>query len=264
MKFSKTLEEQTSGFEFESIKPYSMFSQCYDDIMRHVNYNRWASFILEILEKEGISDGNLIDIGCGTGKLIRYLEGGSFNIEGVDISSAMVEYASREATLRGSKTKFYQGDMRNYKSDRKYDVVLSLHDSVNYLLDKKDIIDFFATANSLLRPGGILIFDLSSRWNVIHNFAGKIFTEDKENYSLIWKNRFNRFTCKFVSEIEFLLKDSGKAGKEVHEQRIYPHFYVKRLLKKQGVFRYLGRYKAMELRRQGALGDNVTFVVKKI
>lgn len=264
MKFSKLSAEQTSGFEFESSKPYSIFSQCYDDIMRHVNYSRWADFILEILHKEGIAEGSLLDIGCGTGKLIGFLESSNFEIEGVDLSPSMVEYASQEAKSRGSKTEFHQGDMRHYKSDKKYDVVLSLHDSVNYLVNKQDVNAFFATASSLLRPGGLLIFDLSSRWNVVHNFAGKIFTEDKDDYSLIWKNKFNRFSCKFVSEIEFLLKDSGEAGKEVHEQRIYPHFYIKRLLKKQGAFHYLGRYKAMELRRQGALGDNVTFVTRKI
>ncbi len=264
MKFLKVAKNSGSGFKFEVSNPYSIFTHCYDDIMRHVNYSRWADFIIEILAREGVTEGNLLDIGCGTGKLIGFLEDRNFKIEGVDISSEMVEYATTGARKRGSKTEFFQGDMRDYRSDKKYDAVLSLHDSVNYLLYKEELNAFFATAESLLRLGGILVFDVSSRWNVIHNFAGRVFTEDKDDYSLIWRNRFNRFNCKFVSEIEFLLKDSGKTGKEVHEQRIYPHFYIKRLLKKQGAFRYIGRYRAMELRRKGAFGDNVTFVAEKL
>ena len=50
--------------------------------------------LLETYQKYGITEGILLDIGCGTGKLKEYL-GNSFTYEGIDISPAMIEEAKK-------------------------------------------------------------------------------------------------------------------------------------------------------------------------
>lgn len=54
--------------------------------------------LVDIYQKYGITNGKVLDIGCGTGKLRQCL-GNNFTYEGVDISSAMIE----EVKKRGLK-----------------------------------------------------------------------------------------------------------------------------------------------------------------
>lgn len=50
--------------------------------------------LIEIYAKYGISEGEVLDIGCGTGKLKEYL-GDGFTYKGIDISPAMIEIAKK-------------------------------------------------------------------------------------------------------------------------------------------------------------------------
>lgn len=50
--------------------------------------------LLEIYQRHAITDGVLLDVGCGTGKLKEYL-GDSFTYEGIDISPAMIKEAKK-------------------------------------------------------------------------------------------------------------------------------------------------------------------------
>lgn len=50
--------------------------------------------LIETYANHGITDGEILDIGCGTGKLKEYL-GDGFTYKGIDISPAMVELAKK-------------------------------------------------------------------------------------------------------------------------------------------------------------------------
>jgi len=50
--------------------------------------------LLETYAKHGITEGEVLDIGCGTGKLKEYL-GDGFTYKGIDISPAMIEIAKK-------------------------------------------------------------------------------------------------------------------------------------------------------------------------
>lgn len=50
--------------------------------------------LIETYEKHGITEGEVLDIGCGTGKLREYL-GDGFSYKGIDLSPAMIELAKK-------------------------------------------------------------------------------------------------------------------------------------------------------------------------
>ena len=52
---------------------YENFARVYDELMDNVPYEEWADFILAILKKNKITDGLVLELGWGTGKLMSLL-----------------------------------------------------------------------------------------------------------------------------------------------------------------------------------------------
>lgn len=72
---------------------YTGFAQVYDLFMDNVPYEEWGDYLQKILEREGIKDGLLLDLGCGTGRLTRVMAAKGFDMIGVDVSTEMLEIA---------------------------------------------------------------------------------------------------------------------------------------------------------------------------
>jgi len=65
---------------------------------------------------------------------------------------------------------FYTMDMRNLQFKKKFDGVVSLFDSINYLTTEEDILKNFRSVESILNDNGIFIFDVCTETNSIKNF----------------------------------------------------------------------------------------------
>ena len=48
---------------------YGSFSEVYDTFMDNVPYREWAGYIEEKLRQQGIEEGLVLDLGCGTGRM---------------------------------------------------------------------------------------------------------------------------------------------------------------------------------------------------
>lgn len=73
---------------------YDEVAPIYDESFEGKAEYQIPRILLETYQKHGITEGNILDIGCGTGKLRKYL-GDSFNYQGIDISPAMIEQAKK-------------------------------------------------------------------------------------------------------------------------------------------------------------------------
>jgi trans-aconitate methyltransferase len=126
----------------------------YDDLANSWDNTR-PKYTLEIFEKitSRLDKGkpySILDFGCGTGLLCRYLSDNLPNarIEGVDVSSRMIEKARRNCP-EGS---FYVGDILSLNLPH-YDIVVS-KDVFNHI-DK--IPEVFSRLNELLNDDGAFI-----------------------------------------------------------------------------------------------------------
>ncbi|MBO6268867.1 MAG: class I SAM-dependent methyltransferase, partial [Clostridium sp.] len=52
---------------------YTGFAEVYDRFMDNVPYDTWCAYLVSLLREEGIEDGLLLDLGCGTGSLTERL-----------------------------------------------------------------------------------------------------------------------------------------------------------------------------------------------
>ena len=47
------------------MSPYGRFAQVYDRFMEDVPYEEWVTFLKSLLNRVGIEDGLVLELGCG-------------------------------------------------------------------------------------------------------------------------------------------------------------------------------------------------------
>ncbi|NQV29555.1 MAG: class I SAM-dependent methyltransferase [Candidatus Marinimicrobia bacterium] len=202
------------------IQPYQRLAAYYDRLMDYIDYDIWVEDI-ELLVKPFNPPTTWLDISCGTGSMAIRLAKRGLNMTAVDLSSDMVDIAREKARLEQVKINFEVGDMISYRSQKTYDVIINLHDGLNYLLDIADIQTFMANTYSLLSPGGILLFDVVTPLLCQTHFRGyrEIFHDEKGGYE-----RYTNYDPNSkLAESVFTL-DTGEEGTvdvETHLQKAY-------------------------------------------
>lgn len=72
------------------MEAYTDFAYVYDVFMDNTPYDKWGGLLVSRLEKEGITDGILLDLGCGTGNMTEFLSEKGYDMIGVDYSGEML------------------------------------------------------------------------------------------------------------------------------------------------------------------------------
>ena len=75
------------------MEAYTSFAQVYDLFMDNVPYEMWCDFLEQELKQNGISDGIIVDLGCGTGKMTRMMSKKGYDMIGIDNSMEMLNIA---------------------------------------------------------------------------------------------------------------------------------------------------------------------------
>ena len=118
---------------------------------------------LELIKKDINKNDKIIEIGCGSGNLLKHLE--CDNISGVDISPLMIEECKKILP----KGKFLTGDAENLQfKDNAFDKVI-ISEVLYYLPDlNKAISEAFRV---LKKDGLLLITSLNKKYNFVRTFV---------------------------------------------------------------------------------------------
>ena len=144
------------------MEAYTEFATVYDTFMDNVPYEAWEKYLVDILKAEGINDGLLLELGCGTGRMTRLLAAEGYDMIGVDNSEEMLSVA-REYTMENTEILYLLQDMREFELYGTIRAVVSVCDSMNYIMSEEDLRQVFSLVNNYLDPGGIFIFDMNMR-----------------------------------------------------------------------------------------------------
>ena len=217
---------------------YSSFAQVYDLFMDNVPYEEWCTYIVGLLKEYGIEDGVVLDLGCGTGKLTRLLKTSGYDMIGVDYSEEMLEIA-REAEMEQEEPIFYlHQDMRELELFGSVGAVVSICDSMNYILQEEELLRVFRRVNEYLESGGIFLFDLNTLYKYRELLGENTISEVREESSFIWDNYFEEETG--INEYDLTLfireqDDLYRRYEETHYQRAYEVETVVKLVKDAGM-----------------------------
>ncbi len=197
---------------------YTSFAEVYDQLMDNVNYERWADFYQQLLQVNGVAQGSKVcECACGTGALTLPLVRRGFQMTGVDLSQEMLWIAAQKARKMGLGLPFVQQDMRQLRLHRQMDAVIATCDGVNYLLTDEDVCAFFRAAYNAMRPGGALIFDVSTPWKLENVLGNELICEDREDVTYFWQNSFSRRTGLCDMALCFFLKEKDGRYRRIDE-----------------------------------------------
>lgn len=240
-----------------TVKPYSKLALIYDSIMSHVNYDLWAQFITAVLKKLKINSGYLLDISCGTGSFLSIFDYGKFKIFASDYSLDMIKIAKKKI-----KVPMICADMVNFTSRTKFDVILCLYDSINYIYDELELKNALKNVYYILKTGGIFIFDISTESNSIKFFHNYEESGNIDHFSYLRISKYK--TSERIQINSFMINDKIYKKKyiENHFQKIYKLKDITHYLKKLN-FNILFVMDEFTFNKGSEKSDRIHFVVQK-
>jgi SAM-dependent methyltransferase len=159
--------------------------------MADVPYEMWMEYIAGIWSLNSLAPSSVLDMACGTGSITVLLAKRGLWVTGLDASPSMLSVARRKLAAEGLHATLIEGDMRSFSLDEPVDAVVSLFDSLNYLIEPADIQSAFRSVHDAMNPGGLFIFDvntperLSAIETGVHVFEGR-------DYFLVWSDGYDK------------------------------------------------------------------------
>ena len=218
---------------------YTGFAKVYDLFMEDVPYKEWSRWIAEMLRAHGIEDGLVLDLACGTGVMTELLADAGYDMIGIDQSEEMLERALDRKEQSGHDILYLCQDMKEFELYGTVRAIVSVCDSMNYVLEEEAFLDILtAAAENYLDYGGLFLFDLNTEYKYRMLLGEQTIAENREEGSFIWENSYDEEEK--INEYEltlFIREDSGYYRKyeEVHYQRAYPLDTVKELVARSGL-----------------------------
>jgi SAM-dependent methyltransferase len=140
-----------------------VFAAVYDDIYAHKDYRAECDLIARLCAEYSASEvRHLVDLGCGTGSHSLDLAGRGYDVTGIDISPAMLAKAQKKASVAkiAGKVRFLEGDLATTRPKGDFDAALMLFSVLGYSVENQALAKLLSHVRSMLRPGGLFIFDI--------------------------------------------------------------------------------------------------------
>lgn len=241
------------------MEAYTDFAQVYDEFMDETPYEEWCAFLMRMLEKYGvngkskydkdvINDTNenlrqerntILDLGCGTGTLTELLARQGYDMIGVDNAQEMLQIAMDKREKSGLDILYLMQDMREFELYGTVGAVVSVCDSINYLLEEEDILQTFQLVHNYLYPGGVFIFDFNTVYKYAQIIGDATIAENREDCSFIWENYYHAEEEINEYDLTIFVRGKGEAlfhrFQETHYQRGYRLEQMCRLAKQAGL-----------------------------
>lgn len=105
------------------------------------------------------ADGPVLDVACGTGRILLPCLQAEIDIEGLDLYEPMLQRLREKAAESGLSPRLHQGDMSTFSLDREYALVMIPFNAFIHNMTQDAQVSCLERCRQHLRPGGLLAFD---------------------------------------------------------------------------------------------------------
>jgi len=241
---------------------YENFAYVYDLFM-DVDYEAWTNYIEQTWKRHGAEPNLVCELGCGTGNITTRLSQKGYEMIGVDFSQDMLSVAMQKQT---NGILYLNQDMRQFELYGTVDSIISICDSLNYILTEDDLLAVFRLVHNYLNPDGLFLFDMNTLFKFQNTLANNDFCQTSDDICYIWENFFNEKT--YINEYFlnfFMQNENGQYDRfeEHHRQKAYSPEVVSTLLAKADM-RLLSTYDAFTFEPPTPTSERIFFVAKKL
>ena len=242
------------------MEAYTDFASVYDIFMDDTPYEEWASYIMDLLEEYGVAKGDLpeaesarqkalavernvvVDLGCGTGTLTELLADRGCDMIGIDASQEMLNIALEKRERSGKEILYLCQDMRELELYGTAGAVISVCDSLNYLLEEEEMLRVFRLVNNYLYPGGVFLFDFNTVYKYETVIGDSVIAENREDCSFIWENYYDAEGQINEYDLTIFARTENQDGEDIfrrftetHYQRGYTLEEMRGMVEKAGM-----------------------------
>lgn len=187
-------------------------------------YDRWVDWIRSRFDRWG--EGRVrkvLDIGCGTGNMLARLQRQGFEVIGVDASAEMLALAAEKAA---PGTRLHQARLPAALpgDPGEFEAAIATFDVLNYLSSDADFRATLRHLSSLLGEGGVLIFDLNTRYRLERIYGNYHSGDDFGDFAYVWRNHYDADHRRCRIELSIFVREGDAYTRytETHEQRWFP------------------------------------------
>ena len=168
-----------------------------------------------------MENGLVLELGCGTGSLTGLLAEAGYDMIGIDNSGEMLQMAMDKRAVSGQDILYLLQDMRAFELYGTVRAVVSICDSMNYIMEYQDLVQVFRLVNNYLDPRGVFIFDLNTEYKYRELLADNTFAEAREESSFIWDNFYDESSGINEYDLTLFIREGELYRKyeETHFQR---------------------------------------------
>lgn len=186
--------------------------------------------IEKIIELADLEEGSkVLDMPCGVGRHSIELQKKGFEVVGVDKTSEYVEDARQKD--ESDEIEFVQEDMKEFRREDSFDVVLNWWNSFGYFEDKEDDRKMLENIHASLKQDGVLVMDLWSKELAAMNDFSSHWSEQDGIYNL--EDGRPKDDWKKVERTWIKVED-GETAEYTWEQRLYAASELEQMLKQVG------------------------------
>ena len=219
----------------ETHRLYHELAWVYDAIYPQIfDYRAVYGFLKPILEGNRV--GSILEVACGTGRLMAILESEGYRVTGLDLSPEMLALARPRV-----KGVLVHQDMRELNFGEEFDAVLCLGSSFTYMSTDVDALKALKGFHDALKPRGVLVFD---NFNA-ERFDPERYRDWRENVyrvegATITRRSRNRGwdpeSYRWVAEWEDIIERDGSTQRVTDHGalRAFTYEQLSRLLRKTG------------------------------
>lgn len=211
--FCKGIKELNLPNSFELNFYEGFFADFYD---QYVNHDADFSIHMDLIKSYG---NNVLELACGSGRVLLPLLKKGVAVDGLDISSDMLEIIKKKSKDFDKNPRLFCCDMINFVSEKKYDVIILAQASLSLLDSQEKRIELFNNVYKNLRPGGIFVFN----YEVIDGKS----VVDKEKKPIYL---FNAKKKSFIIVYEKVIAKENKSVVNLYAEELDHNGMVKRYL----------------------------------
>ncbi len=241
---------------------YNKFAYIYDELMDDIDYEKWYLYIKSIFTEFEKEPKKLLEMACGTGNLSYYFAKNGYDLTCFDLSNDMLSIAYNK--LKNFKTvKILNQNMVNFNINKKFDAIISICDSINYILDEEDLLKTFINVKKHIKENGIFIFDINSYYKLSQIIGNNIFVEDRGDVFYTWENYFDEKSNIVNFFISFFIQEEdGRYSRfnEEHFEKAYKTEKIIELLKRAS-FNEIYAFDGFTFNKAHEKSERISFVV---